>query len=327
MKSHADFFRGQLCASFGREKLGSTKLAEWIGSPSASLTAPITGGYPQVLQSLTSLKPLFAFEASRFASAALESYSTILGKWSGPEDRDGLAWRLIGLYYSAYYSAHAILRLSGISVTQIESWATIEKEFQTLYRSVPLTTLGLQRGYHVVKLDTSGTSMSISKAKVDSTHGSHTILWSEFKELADTGYSNSGLNTSSHQAALEAYSQKLATPLTMDDGSSCNWPWMPVIRNRINYRLPDQVWGPFAKRITPSANKQIHQLIVSPTSDLIADAATAELVWLRFSGSCVYLVSLLCHLLRDMEIRARSMSLLPFVFKERSQIISKLCAA
>ena len=326
MRSHADFFRGQLCAAFGLEPLGSTKLAEWIDSPSASLTSPTRAGYPQTLQSLPSLRPLFAFEAARFASAALESYSTVRARWRDPEDRDGLAWKFVSLYYSAYYSAHAILRLSGITITQIENWKRTEAEFKMLYKTTQLPLLGLESGYHVLKLDVSGTSLSVTKAKLDSTHGSHTALWRQFKQLADDSYANNALNTSLHQAAVGAYSQKLATMITID-GAHCNWPWMPVIRNRINYRLPEEVWGAQSKRLKPSVNKRIHDLVDSPTRVKIVDAAGADLDWLRFSASCVYMVSLLCHLIRDMELRAKSKALLPALFNERALIISKLCTA
>lgn len=326
MRNHADFFRGQLCAAFGLEPLGSTKLAEWVNSLSASLTTPTSAGYPQTLQSLTSLRPLFAFEAARFASAALESYSTVCSRWNDPEDRDGLAWKFVSLYYSAYYSAHAILRLAGSTVTQVEHWKQMEGEFKILYQSPQLPSLGLESGYHVMTLDTSGTALTISKAKVDSSHGSHTALWRQFKLLADTCYANNALNTSLHQAAVGAYSQKLAVPLKVD-GRQCEWPWMPVIRNRINYRLPEQVWGARSKRITPSVNKRIHSLIGSPTNAKIMDAAGDSLDWLRFSASCVYMLSLLCHLIRDMEIRAKSKGLLPALFRDRASIISKLCTA
>lgn len=326
MRSHADFFRGRLCAAFGLEPLGSVRLSQWVNSPSASLTSPVAAGYPQTLQSLPSLRPLYAFEAARFASAALESYSTARARWNDPEDRDGLAWKLVSLYYSAYYSAHAILRLSGVTVTHIESWSRLEAEFKTLYQSTGTPSLGLEGGYHVLTLDGSGTSLLITKAKVDAKHGSHTALWREFKQLADTSYANNTLNTSLHQAAVGAYSQKL-TAMLLIDGTQCSWPWMPVIRNHINYRLPDQIWGAGSKRIKPSINKRIYSLIEAPTCDNIVDAAANDLDWVRFSASCVYIVTLLCHLIRDMEIRAKSKSLLPALIKDRAAIISKLCSA
>ncbi len=326
MKNHADFFRGQLTAAFGLEPLGSAKLSEWVNSGNATLTAPVPMGYPQTLQSLTSLRPLFGFEAERFSSAALESYVTARNRWSDPEDRDGLAWKFVSLYYSAYYSAHAILRLSGITVTQIENWRSLEAEFNALYKSSQSPALGLENGYHILRLDQSGTSLSIEKARVDSTHGSHAALWHEFKKLADSSYANNFLNTSLHQAAVGAYSQQLSTSLTVD-GRTCNWPWMPVVRNRINYRLPEKVWGARSKRLTPSINKRIHNLINSPTCRKIFDSSAEDLEWIRFSASCVYLVCLLCHLIRDMELRSKSRTLLPSFLKERESIISKLCSA
>ena len=124
MKIHAEFFRGGISAPFGFEPLASTKLSKWVNSPRASLTSPIAAGYPQTLNSLQSLRSMYSYEGARFASAALESYSTVRSRWGNPEDRDGLGWKLVSLYYSAYYAGHAILRLSGVTVTRRRSATT-----------------------------------------------------------------------------------------------------------------------------------------------------------------------------------------------------------
>ncbi|MFO1439479.1 MAG: hypothetical protein U1F81_14260 [Verrucomicrobiaceae bacterium] len=324
MRHHADFFRGQLAAAFGQEPLASIKLSEWVNSGSASLTSTFSPGYPLVLQSLTHLRPFFAFEGERFSSAALESFNTALSRWTDPEDRDGLAWKLVSLYYSAYYSAHAILRLSGVTVTQIDSWSHLDAECRTLYASTHPSGLGLQHGYHVLKLDGSGTALSVDRARVDSTHGSHTALWSEFKQLADASYANNAFNTSFHVAAVGEYSQKVSKPLVAE-GRACNWPWMPVMRNQINYRLPEKIWGTHSKRITPSVTKRIHSLIGSPKSDAIFAGCSDDSEWIRFAASCVYMVCLLSHLIRESELRARSASMLPSFCEKRKPLILKLC--
>jgi len=323
MRYHADFFRGQLRAPLGTEKLGSIRLAEWANSSSATLTAPASVGYPQTLQSLSSLRPLFTFEASRFASAALESYSTARSKWSDPEDRDGLAWMLVSLYYSAYYSAHAILRLSGMALTQVDSWRRIEGEFMNLYATLEMPNLGFSSGYHLMKLDDSGTAIDLSKANVDSGNGSHLALWKEFKRFSDNCYSNNSLNTTFHQEAISVYTGKLTRPIILD-GKSCSWPWLPAVRNSVNYRLPDEIWGAGTKRIPPRVNSRLQGLVKSPTSLEIVDGLDSDSEWIRFSASCMYMLSLLCGLLRDMEIRSNSKALLPAIFQNREPIITAL---
>ena len=326
MKAHAEFFRIHLSAAFGLQPLGSSKLAEWANTSSATLAVPAASGYPQALHSLVSLRPLFTFEAERFASAALESYNTVKTRWHDPVDRDGIAWRFVSLYYAAYYAAHAILRLCGISVTQVDNWNMVDLEFMTLYQSDELPALNLVSGYHVFRLDSSGTSTTITKAQIDSRHGTHTAVWSEFRNLAQRSYSNNSLNTTMHQTAAGEFSHTLSSPIAIE-GNSIIWPWMPVIRNRINYRLPEQIWGAQTKRITPGDYKDIHNLIVSPTTKKIMDASGNNLEWLRFTGSCVYVLSLLCHLLKDMEIRATSKTFLPSFLRSRSDVITKLSAA
>lgn len=326
MRNHADFFRPHLKAAFGIEPVGTAKVSEWLSSSSASLAPPSAPKYPQSFNSLQALRPMFTFEAATFASAALESFSTVRSRWSEPLDRDGIAWKLITLYYAAYYSAHSLLRLCGVSVTQVDDWRRVESDFALLYSSNAIPALGLEKGYHVITLDLSGQSISVSKARVDSKSGSHTAVWREFRDLADLSYANNALNTSGHQAAISAYSQGVASPLIVD-GTQINWPWMPVIRNRVNYRLPELIWGTDSKRISAALCQKIHRLIISPTQSLVEEAATERSEWVRFAASCVYMIGLLCHLIRDMEIRSSRRNFLPRLITLRSALIGRLCSA
>src|SRR5688572_19467242 len=59
-----------------------------------------------------------ASDCNRFASAAYQSVRTVP---AALEDKDGIPWGLIRLYYAAFYAAHATLRLLGQSYCHFES--------------------------------------------------------------------------------------------------------------------------------------------------------------------------------------------------------------
>ena len=324
MRHHVDFFRSRLVAPVGYSKLGSVRLSDWVNSPSASLAPPSSGGYPIVLNSLEDLDHLFATEGAKFASVAFESLDAFRTRWATAEDRDGVAWRFIGLYYSAYYAAHSLLRFQGRSLTNISSWSGVQSEFNTLYQSPALPTLGLRTGYHCLALSPDKRSVEILDANATGALGSHGVLWREFRRVADNAYANNALNTTHQRAAAAEYAGTIAQPASIDSTSpSIQWPWMAAMRNRINYQIPDDVWGAPNKRITPSKMKIIHRLILEPTPDLIISGAAHAEAIIRFVASCTYTLSILASLCKEMEQRAPSRQFLPRFVAERSVLLEK----
>lgn len=322
MRHHVDFFRSRLAAPIGRAELAQDRLADWVNSPSASLSLPTGPGYPLQLNSLNSLDNLFAADGARFASIAFESLETFRTRWVTAEDRDGLAWRFVGLYYAAFYAAHAVLRFLGRSLTHVSTWSNVQTEFDNLYRNPSLPTLGLRNGYHCITLSPDLKSVEIRDANASGSAGSHAITWREFKDLADSAYANNSLNTSHQRNAAADYAGIIAQPAYLDSASSAiQWPWMPAMRNRINYRIPDDVWGPPAKRIPPNKVKIIHKLLSDPAPDRILFCASHQETSVRFVASCIYTLSILASLSKEMEQRATSKSLLPRFVSDRSSLL------
>jgi hypothetical protein len=60
----------------------------------------------------------FAFDITRFASAAVES---VVDTRQNPVFNKSTAWLLIRSYYAAFFAAHAISRMLGISFTRFET--------------------------------------------------------------------------------------------------------------------------------------------------------------------------------------------------------------
>jgi len=324
VRHHVDFFRAQLVAPVGYAKLGTTRLSDWVNSPSASLAPPSAGGYPIVLHSLEDLDHLFAAEGAQFASVAFESLETFRTRWETAEDLDGVAWRFIGLYYSAFYAAHALLRFLGRSLTNISSWNGVQSEFNNLYQSDAFPNLGLRAGYHCLALSLDKRSVEIMDANASGALGSHGVMWREFRNMADGAYANNALNTTHQRSAAADYAGIIAQPTRIDSGSTAiQWPWMPAMRNRINYQIPEDVWGAPNKRITPSKMKVIHRMVLEPTPDQIVSGAAHKEPIIRFVASCTYTLSILASLCKEMDQRAPSRQFLPRFVNDRSVLLGR----
>lgn len=81
----------------------------WISSAGGVATL-------QLSASSISLAEAFASEVSRFSCAAYES---LLDTAPAAHSLSALSWGLIRYYYASFYAAHALLRVSGESLTMI----------------------------------------------------------------------------------------------------------------------------------------------------------------------------------------------------------------
>jgi hypothetical protein len=323
VKHHVDFFRSRLVAPIGRGNLQQTRVGQWVNSSSANLAMPPISVYPITLNSLVTLDSYFASEGAIFAAASLESMETVRTRWVDAEDLDGLGCRLVALYYSAFYAAHAVLRFLGISLTNVTDWKGVQNSFINYFATPAMPKLSLRSGYHRIVLSSDKKSVEIFDADASSNNGSHGVTWKAFKAVVDSVYSNNYLNTEQQKNAAAEYVGSIATPLTLEPGGhSLPWPWMSPVRNQINYRLPEVIWGVPKKRITPSKNKDISGLIKNPSNSKIIECATSVDYSVRFAASCVYAISILGSLINDMEQRADSKKVLPRLVFDRRSLLS-----
>ncbi|WP_411846479.1 hypothetical protein AAFN60_02255 [Roseibacillus persicicus] len=265
---------------------------------------------------------IFTSEAVKFASASLESFETFERRWESGEDREGLAWRLIGLYYAAFYGAHAISRFLGVSLTNVATWKNVNSHFNLLYKTDEVPSLGIRTGYHLMTLSGDKRAIEVNDANASKSLGSHGVTWREFRDLVDSVYANNSLNTTHQRRAVEDYVNVIGkSPGGV--ASHQQWSWLSVYRNDINYKLLEDIWGKKNKRLPPSKAKLIHKIIKSPTDTLIINHSKDENEVIRFVASCGYIVSVLCCLLREMEQRSTSETFVPDVVIDRRRLIDK----
>jgi hypothetical protein len=184
------------------------------------------------------LAAAFASEVARFGTAAFE---TMLGARPSQAQPRALSWPLIKSYYAAFFAAHALLRLTGESITYLS--ATQVNAIDTVIASYLGTGSGFVQGlYHV---QTVLPSRSIRLILLNRGGGSHDSLWQRFYQFLMTVENELARNFAALPDALSAIrtSQQLRQQLSA--GGVGQGTWLSHSRNNINYRHLEGVWYPY----------------------------------------------------------------------------------
>ncbi|MFJ7107764.1 hypothetical protein ACIQU2_09120 [Pseudomonas sp. NPDC098740] len=190
----------------------------------------------------TDFTAALASEISRFSCAAYES---LLDAEPAAISSKSLGWQCIRHYYAAFYIAHALLRITGCSLTYISSpTAAVMNKVAGQYLGVAPQIPGglylLKRGD--VDKDT------VTLQQLSSGGGSHQDMWRIFLQLLLSIESSILGALGPIPSAMKAIeiSEKLRRTLCKqghNDGG-----WTSTVRNAINYRQDFGVWYPYNKR-------------------------------------------------------------------------------
>ncbi len=185
----------------------------------------------------------FANEVSRFACASRETLANInLPPAAIPRSR---AWALIQLYYAAFYSAHSLLRLDGLSLTQLDrGHANHLSSLASAYgyggQILP--------GFYFAGSDSNATSVDFQKEQQGG--GSHDALWSRFRDwLNDRVIATKTIKTISTTDANKIISGLDLLADTLSSPPASKGTWLSMTRNRINYRHEFSAWYPWNPRV------------------------------------------------------------------------------
>ena len=74
-------------------------------------------GAPTTRSGLSSARDAWGFDCPKFASAALRAFATLSTEF---QERDAVPWALVKAYYAAFYGAHAIMRLLGMTCSRVD---------------------------------------------------------------------------------------------------------------------------------------------------------------------------------------------------------------
>ena len=208
-------------------------------------TAPTAGRVELSCADLNPLLKAFAFDITRFASAAIESIADVRPDSVFPKST---AWLMIRTYYAAFFSAHALSRMLGVSYTRFEGnhTASIYKVADLFLSSPAMVIPRLNSGQYRCEVDYANNIVRCELLTSNASGGYHEVFWTSFVKLlkqlsnnllsATTGTPEANLRASE---ALDALTNILET--SGEPGS-----WLSKVRNAINYQQALGCWFPYS---------------------------------------------------------------------------------
>lgn len=185
-------------------------------------------------------EPQFLFAAlandcNRFSQASIETMWCIGKVEKLPKST---SWASIQMYYSAFFAAHAILRLFGRACTQLDN-THVDMVYQVAQATqMDNNVSSVENGFYISIIEND--CVEYKKLKE-----SHADTWLSFNNLLNWIINNlsstSGLGK--HKSNAIDIISDLKASLTRSGASKGNWPSM--LRNRINYQQSHGVWYPY----------------------------------------------------------------------------------
>ncbi|MGZ0173818.1 MAG: hypothetical protein ACKVHE_30265 [Planctomycetales bacterium] len=180
-------------------------------------------------------------EVNRFTVGAIESLGGLQREVGRPHH---LAWPAVRAYYGAFYAAHAILRLFGRALSQLEAVHAniVWKNADALQLTAGATSV--DSGYYSATTSFAESTIHFRKRK-----NSHQDLWGAFAELMTSlkGEIPSATGLSDHKLKTLTFTGQLLDILKKDN-RGLKGDWLSSVRNRINYRFEFGAWYPYAGR-------------------------------------------------------------------------------
>ncbi|TYT73678.1 hypothetical protein [Desulfobotulus mexicanus] len=176
-----------------------------------------------------------ANDCNRFAQAAIESIWSV-GKINKLPKSTG--WAAVQMYYSAFFAAHALLRIYGLACSQLEG-DYVDKVFQIA------SVTELDGGVSSIENGFYFSSILNNKIKFNKLKDSHADTWLSFSKLLiwliDNISNTTGLGK--HKSDALTLISNIKAALHMSGAAKGNWP--SQIRNKVNYQHTHGVWYPY----------------------------------------------------------------------------------
>ena len=176
-----------------------------------------------------------ANDCNRFSQAAIESMWSIRKVSKLPKST---GWAAVQMYYSAFFAAHAILRVFGRACTQLES-----SHVQTVHQIAVATQLdggvsSIENGFYM-------SSITNGKIKYKKLKDSHADTWSAFYNLLTWLIENitSTTGIGRHKSDAITLISNLKAAISRSGATRGNW--LSHIRNKVNYQHSFGVWFPY----------------------------------------------------------------------------------
>ncbi|HGE6183332.1 TPA: hypothetical protein ACGG8I_001437 [Escherichia coli] len=182
------------------------------------------------------IKP-FCYDVNRMASASFESIEGVRQETKFPKS---FGWMIIRSYYSAYFSAHAILRLYGISCSQMDAF-----EVSRLMKAAKVYNMDngiiIEKGYYACKYDKKN-----NKIQMQQLSNTHQDVWKVFYDLLSDlsqEIAKSDFLKEDRENTIE-FLYNLRYRLSHRDRLNSG-NWLSQVRNEVNYTHSMGAWFPY----------------------------------------------------------------------------------
>ena len=186
-------------------------------------------------QDADKLNIALANDCNRFSQAAIESMWCI-----GRVDKlpKSTAWATVQMYYSAFFAAHALLRIFGRACIQLDSNHT-----DAVYQVASATNMDggstcIESGFYISIIENN--SIKYTKLK-----DSHADTWHSFSNLLTWIINNIDKTTGLGKQKSDVIDFISSLKLAISQSGSAKGNWPSQVRNRANYQHNYGVWYPY----------------------------------------------------------------------------------
>lgn len=283
----------------GKQKFS---LAQWLIRQKYYIYSPISQNqFVLDLQTKNFINDMlcsFAYDCNRMASAAFETMFSIERSQKIPKS---IAWLIIKSYYAAFFAGQTIIRILGISCSQLNQ-DSVSKiyEIAKLYEN-DSGLLKLPSSYYSCIYNKNTKQMSFHNIK--SKGGVHESFWKVFyeriKELGKQMLASPVIVSESQDVFRKL--DELCQILSFRGHNNGNW--LSAVRNKVNYRHELGVW--FPHRISQQNVRDIYRQSISWLDDpmkinLVIQPRKPVIL---FVSACNFIVSLCRVIILDMSER------------------------
>jgi len=197
---------------------------------------------------------LLSGEANQFLLASL-----ISEKRAEQVQIKNASWQLVEHYYSAYYAAHYLIRLTGLSLTNLDQKSTDIIARSNLLAGV---TSSVPKGLYVMTYNDSTNLLVLTKDLRKPSGGSHKDAWKLWDGLTSKLQNNANIDPIEYSAvSMELLTHKRFL------GRSTGHYSPSEIRSEINYQFKGKSWtfekdsSPIVRRIQLAITKDIPAIL------------------------------------------------------------------
>lgn len=222
---------------------------------------------------------------------SIGAFESAAGPKQAADEARSCAWHYIRYYYSAYFAANALMRLSGMSCinltatdcASINSWASINGVGGTSEKN------RLIAGLYIMHLDRAVTP-TFTLRLAGGKGGVHIQFWTGFAVFLDSLRADLATSPSSKVERDAAKSDLDLLVSELQRGGLVQGSWLSEMRNAVNYRFEHGAWFPYEEESLGAADLKasFRNRMLNPSRFEIANPGIPDL--LRAAGVCGYLL-------------------------------------